>query len=344
MSDTMKAILIKDGKGPVENLYIGDAERPRPKEKGQVIVKVKMFGLNRMDLIQREGKYPVPPNTTPILGVEFSGTIAEIAPDVTSVKVGDEVMGLAYGGAYAQYVMTYDHMVAPKPAHLSFVEAAGIPEVWLTAYQALFLVGKLQKGESVMIHAGASGVGIAANQLARRFGAKHVITTAGSAEKLDFLKSMPYAPTHTVNYKTEDFSEHVKEITSENGVDVIVDFIGKDYWDKNISSLARDGRLVYLAFMSGDKVPSFSIAPILYKRLSILGTTLRSRTLEYQGDLMVQFKENALPDILSESAKPEVGGLRSYVHDVYPWTEIQRAHREMQDNKTSGKIVLEVTE
>ncbi|KAG8878487.1 hypothetical protein FRB97_002475 [Tulasnella sp. 331] len=344
MADTMKAILVKDGKGPIENLYIGEAERPKPTIKGQVVVKVKMFGLNRMDLIQREGRYPVPPGTTPILGVEFSGYIAEIGPEVDSVKVGDEVFGLAYGGAYAQYVMTYEHMVAKKPAHLSFAEAAGIPEVCLTAYQALFLVGKLQKGESVIIHAGASGVGIAANQMARRFGAKHVITTAGSVEKLDFLKSMPYAPTHTVNYKTEDFSEHVKKITDGKGVDVIVDFIGKDYWDKNIDSLARDGRMVHLAFMSGDKAPSFSIAPILYKRLSILGSTLRSRALEYQSDLMVQFKNNSLPDMKSGDAPAAEGGLRVYVHNVYPWTEIQKAHREMAENKTSGKIVLEILE
>jgi len=337
---SMKAILVKDGKGPVGNLYIGETECPKPTKNGQVVVKVKMFGLNRMDILQREGHYPVPPNTTPILGVEFSGTVAEIGPGVSGVAIGDEVFGLAYGGAYAEYVMTYDAMLAPKPAHLTWSEAAGVSEVWLTAFQALFLVGKLKKGESVLIHAGASGVGIAANQLARRYGAKHVITTAGSAEKLDFLKDMHYGPTDTVNYKTEDFAEHIHKITGGNGVDVVIDFIGKDYWEKNIASLAKDGRMVHLAVMSGDEVPSFSLLPILYKRLSILGTTLRARTPEYQAELMGRFKREALHDIKGEKGE---GGLTTYVYKVFPWTDIQAAQMEMEENKTSGKIIVEVT-
>ncbi|KAG8928983.1 hypothetical protein FRC02_006147 [Tulasnella sp. 418] len=201
----MRAVLIKDGKGPIENLYIGDAETPKPTNAGEILVKVKTFGLNRMDILQREGMYPVPAGASTILGVEFSGVVAELGPETSQFKVGDEVLGLAYGGAYAEYIVAYENMLAPKPDHLTWAEAAGIPENWLTSYQALFMVGEVKKGEKVLLHVGASGIGVSANQMAKFFGMEQVITTAGSPEKLSFLKSMPYHPTDTINYKTEDF-------------------------------------------------------------------------------------------------------------------------------------------
>jgi len=305
-------------------------------------LKVKMFGLNRMDISQREGGYPVPPGASSILGVEFSGTVAELGPDVGSWKEGDEVFGLTYGGAYAEYVLVDAGRLLPKPQELSWEEAAAIPEAWLTAYQNLFLSGELKKGESVLIHAGASGVGIAAIQLAKLSGAEHVITTAGSEEKLNFLKSMPCGPTDTINYKTGDFAQTVKEATDGKGVNLIIDFIGKDYWNKNIESLALDGRMVHLAVMSGDQVPDFSLRPILYKRLTIRGSTLRARSLQYQNDLIAGFNKDFVKHIVPSNRDPKEGGLRSFVHDVFKWNDIQAAHREMEANKNTGKIVVEI--
>ncbi|KAG8929347.1 hypothetical protein FRC01_004464 [Tulasnella sp. 417] len=343
----MKAVLVKNGKGPIENLYIGDAPRPQATLPGQVLVKVKMFGLDRMDIWQREGKYPLPPGTTEILGVEFSGSVAEVGPNVQDFNVGDEVFGLAYGGAYAEYVLVNAGTLLPKPPKLSWEHAAAIPEAWLTAYQALVLILDVKKGGNVLIHAGASGVGIAAIQLANLFGANHIISTAGSQEKLDFLKSMPLPPTSTVNYKTEDFSNRVAEITAGKGVDAIVDFIGQDYWNKNISSLALDGRMVLLATLGGGSMPpGAEITPILYKRLRIQGSTLRSRNQEYQTGLINGFNRDVLNKIegCRTGSQGEDDHLKIYVHKVFKWTEIQEAHREMEQNKNSGKIVVEVSQ
>ncbi|KAG8897354.1 hypothetical protein FRC00_004403 [Tulasnella sp. 408] len=341
----MKAVLVKDGKGPIENLYIGDAPKPQATLPNQVLVKVKMFGLNRMDISQREGEYPLPPGTTEILGVEFSGSVAEVGPNVQDFHIGDEVFGLTYGGAYAEYVLVNAGMLLPKHPQLSWEQAAAIPEAWLTAYQALVMNTNIKEGDNVLIHAGASGVGIAAIQLANFFKANRIICTAGSQEKLDFLRSMPLPPTDTINYKTEDFSKRVAEITGGKGVDVIVDFIGQEYWNKNISSLALDGRMVILATLGGELMPQGAeITPILYKRLRIQGSTLRSRSQEYQNELINGFKRDALSKIKGRStgSPGEAGDFKIYVHKVFKWTEIQDAHREMEQNKNSGKIIVEV--
>ncbi|EMD39659.1 hypothetical protein CERSUDRAFT_111964 [Gelatoporia subvermispora B] len=335
----MRAVLIKDEKGPVENLYLGETEKPSPKPD-EVLVKVKAFGLNRMDISQREGKYPVPPGASKILGVEFSGHVVEVGRDVTEWKEGDEVLGLAGGGAYAEYIVVPRSNVLKKPDNLSWVEAASIPENFLTAFQALVLVAQVKKGDNVLIHAGASGVGVAAIQLARLYGANHVIATASTSEKLNWLLSLPSGATHAVNYKTQDFADEVKTITDGKGVDVIIDFVGQSHWHKNIDSLAMDGRMTLLAVLSGSEIPSFNLMPILYKRLRIQGSTLRSRSPAYQAELIARFKQEALEFITGSAGN---GALKIYVHEqVYPWTEIQAAHREMEANNNSGKIIAEV--
>ncbi|KAH9890359.1 quinone oxidoreductase [Cubamyces lactineus] len=334
----MRAILVKDGKGPVENLYLGDAAQPTP-SPGKVLVKVKAFGLNRMDILQREGKYPLPPGTSDILGVEFSGHVVKVGEGVPEWKEGDEVLGLASGGAYAEFIVAPHRNLIRKPDYLSWVEAASIPEVFLTAFQALVVLAEVKKGDHVLVHAGASGVGIAAIQLARLYGATTVTATASTQEKLDMVLSLPHGATHAVNYKTQDFSEEVKKITNGKGVDVIIDFVGQSHWHKNIDSLAYDGRMTLLATLSGDQVPSFSLRPILYKRLRIQGSTLRARSEDYQAQLVARFKKEAFHHITGSSGD---GQIRTYIHKVYPWTEIQDAHREMEANNNSGKIVVEV--
>ncbi|KAJ3531794.1 hypothetical protein NM688_g7523 [Phlebia brevispora] len=300
MAPSMRAVIVKDGKGPLENLYIGEIERPSPRH-GEVLVKIKAFGLNRMDILQREGKYPLPPGAPETLGVEFSGTISEVGEGCKPMwKVGDAVIGLASGGAYAEYIRLPQANLMRKPPQLSWEEAASIPENFLLAYQALILIAQLRKGDDVLIHAGASGVGIAAIQLARLYGANTITATTSSKEKIDFVLQMPNGATHGVNYKTQDFSEEVKKITGGKGVDVVIDFVGQSHWHKNIASLARDGRMVLLGLLSGNIVKEFDIGPLLYKRLRIEGTTLRSRSESYQADLIAKFQDNVLDEITGE--------------------------------------------
>jgi len=330
-------VLIKGGHGPIENLYIGETDKPVPK-KGQVLVKIVAFGLNRMDLYQRQGGYPVPPGASSILGVEFSGCVAELGEGVTRWVVGDEVFGLAGGGAYAEFITCEEGHLIMKPSRLSWVEAASIPENYLTAYQAVVKYGEVKKGDHVLVHAGASGVGIAAIQIARLLGAATVTATASTTEKLDWLRSIPNGATHTVNYKTEDFATEVKKTTNGKGVDVVVDFVGQSHWSRNIESLAIDGRMTILATLSGSEVPSVNLGPILYKRLRIQGSTLRSRSVEYQTELIASFRE-LIDKVTCASGN---GLIRIYIHKVYSWTEIQDAHHEMADNKNSGKIIVEV--
>ncbi|TFK93295.1 quinone oxidoreductase [Polyporus arcularius HHB13444] len=334
----MRAILVKDGKGPVDNLYLGEAETPSP-GPGQVLVKVKVFGLNRMDILQREGKYPMPPGAPTILGVEFSGHVVQAGEGVTEWHEGDEVFGLAMGGAYAEYILAPHRNLIKKPAHLSWIEAASLPEVFLTALQALVVLAEVKEGDDVLVHAGASGVGIAAIQLARFYGANTVTATASTRDKLDMLLGLPSGATHAVNYKTQNFADEVKKATGGKGVDVIIDFVGQSHWEKNIDSLAYDGRMTLLALLSGAVVPNFNIAPILFKRLRIQGSTLRARSEDYQADLIARFKKEALDHITGSSGN---GRIRTYIHKVYPWTEIQEAHREMEADKNSGKIMVEV--
>ncbi|WWC69953.1 uncharacterized protein I206_103897 [Kwoniella pini CBS 10737] len=348
----MKCILIKDGTGPADNLYLGEEKTPEP-GKGEASVKLtlsplrlqsvliilKAFGLNRMDILQREGKYPLPPQASKtILGVEFSGVVDKLGEGAKLWKEGDEVYGLAYGGAYAEYIVNPETMLLPKPKEFDWVEAAGIPEVWMTATQALLVETPLKEGQNVLIHAGASGVGIAAIQIALHvIGAGKVFTTCGSDEKVEFLKGLGHSDRlHVFNYKTQDFAEELKKHAP--GVDLIIDFIGKQYWQQNISSLNLDGKMLYLAFMSGAAFPEgANLAPILGKRLTIKGSTLRSRKSEYQHDLLEVFKEKVLPKILDKE-------LQVKIYKTYPWTDVIQAHKDMEGNKNSGKIVLEVTE
>lgn len=329
---------MKDGKGPAENLILGETADPTLRED-EVLVKIKAFGLNRMDISQREGNYPPPPGSSEILGVEFSGTISSLGSKVSTWKVGDQVMGLAGGGAYAEYIAVRHSHIMPKPEKLSWVEAASIPEAFLTAFQAMILYGEIKSGENAMVHAAASGVGIAAIQLARLRGARTVVATASTREKLDWLLAMENGATHAVNYKTQDFAVEVKKVTNEKGVDVIIDFVGQSHWAKNIDSLAVDGRMTMLSTLSGSTVSSVNLGPILYKRLRIQGSTLRSRSPSYQADLIARFKDEILEKITGEKGN---GPIKTYIHKVYLWKQIQDAHRELEANSNVGKIVVEV--
>lgn len=332
----MRAVTVDDAnKKHASSLSITEVDAPQITDKSHVLVSVKAFGLNRMDVMQRQGLYPLPPGISTIIGVEFSGIVKEAGEQASgSWKEGDEVFGLAFGGAYAELIVVDSGMLTRKPKELSWAQAAAIPEAWLTAFQALFLIAEMQPGARVLIHAGASGVGIAANQLARGFGASEVFTTAGSKAKCDFLKNM-IGVDYAINYKEQDFAEEVRKATDGKGVDVIIDFVGQSYFKQNVASAARDGRMVMLGLLSGGKLDGVELGPILFKRLRIEGTTLRSRTTEYQTDLLQRFSREALPKLIE-------GHYNLVIHDTLPWDKIVEATEMLEGAHNTGKIVCTI--
>ncbi|RMH75662.1 MAG: NAD(P)H-quinone oxidoreductase [Calditrichaeota bacterium] len=328
----MKAILVRKPGGP-EELYLGEFPTPEPKSD-ELLVRVKATALNRADIMQREGKYPPPEGASPILGLEMAGVVEKVGADCTGWHWGDRVCGLLPGGGYAEYAVIPARMAIPIPDNLTFEEAAAIPEAFLTAYQALHWVGKLQAGETVLIHAGASGVGTAAIQLAREAGAT-VIVTSSSARKLDFCLHL--GAKVGINYSDGEFAAGVLEATEKQGVNLLLDCIGAPIWEQNLRCLALDGRMVILAVMGGRKIPHFDLAPILLRRLQIMGTTLRNRSQAYKIELTREFVKHILPLI-------EEGRVKPIIDSVFPWEQVQEAHRRMEQKLNVGKIVLKVGE
>ncbi|KAI0392064.1 zinc-binding alcohol dehydrogenase domain-containing protein 2 [Xylariaceae sp. FL0594] len=343
MSDTMKAVDIKGGKGPSSALFI-NTSTPKPTPKaGEVLVRIKAFGLNRMDLLQREGQYPLPPQAPSTLGVEFSGVIESFGPSSfshpsssSSFQKGDAVFGLAYGGAYAEYIAVDARMLLHKPSSMSWETAAGIPETFITATQALHLVGDFAPGKTVLWHAGASGVSIAGIQLSRDAGAEAVFATAGTDDKCRFVER-ELGATKAFNYKKSgdhDWAQGVLDATGGKGVDLIVDFVGASYFEKNLKVAARDARWVMLGLMGGSKLEGVDIGQILFKRLRIEGSTLRSRDVEYQGKLRDRLAEY-IPHF-------ESGKLKVKIDSVFPMDDIVKAHDLLEKNVTTGKIICTV--
>ncbi|MBJ6117162.1 NAD(P)H-quinone oxidoreductase [Pontibacter sp. BT310] len=325
----MKAILVKQPGGP-EQLIVGDYEKPLPGPY-ELLVKVHATALNRADTLQRQGKYPPPKGASPLLGLEIAGMVEEAGFNCTKYQKGDKVFGLLSGGGYAEYAVINEEMAMPIPENLSFEEAAAIPEVFLTAWQALVWLGKLRHGERVLIHAGASGVGTAAIQLARALKAEVLVTA--SEGKLHACKEL--GAHKAINYKEVPFEDEVLAYTNSEGVDVILDFIAGPYFNQNLDCLRLDGRLVILASLGGGKVSEVDLRKILTKRLQVMGSTLRSRTKAYQQELTKDLSQIALPLFKEEKLKP-------VIDSVYSWEDVAEAHRYMEQNKNVGKIVLRV--
>ncbi|KAF7904259.1 hypothetical protein EAF00_001593 [Botryotinia globosa] len=332
--EIMRAIDVENGSGPISSLFLNkDVPKPEP-SISQALVKIHSFGLNRMDLMQREGKYNLPPQAGKILGVEFSGVIEKLGDgDIGDFKVGDGVFGLAYGGAYAEYIASSTKMLIHKPTHISWSVAAGIPETWITATQALHLVGCFQSGDNILWHAGASAVSIAGIQLSKAAGANKILVTAGSDEKIAFCKSL--GATHGFNYNTENWVQEVLDATDGHGADVIVDFIGKNYAQGNFEVAAVDGRIVQLASLSGYKLDVLDITLLENKRLRWEGSRLRSRPLDYQGKLRDVLVETSLQKFAD-------GTFKVPIERVFSWRDIREAHTFMESNKSKGKIICTV--
>jgi tumor protein p53-inducible protein 3 len=322
----VKAIVFDQPGGP-EVLRWGDAPDPQPAE-GELLVRVHATSANRADTLQRRGNYPPPEGASPILGLELAGEVVE---GVGEWQPGDRVMAVVAGGGYAELAAVPAGMAIRIPERLSFEQAAAIPEAFLTAFLNLFTLGQLKGGERVLIHAGASGVGTAAIQLARTAGA-HVLTTAGSDEKL--MRCRELGAQETINYKRESFRERVAEATGGRGVDLILDFVGAPYWDDNLASLALDGRLALIGFLGGSRA-QLDLGPILGKRLHVFGTTLRRTPMPQKVALTDAFAAFAL-------ARFDNGELQPVIDSTLPLEEAAEAHRLMESNSTTGKIVLRI--
>jgi tumor protein p53-inducible protein 3 len=325
----MKAITIKEF-GPADNMHFDDVPIPEVDSKS-ILVKVHATALNRADLLQRRGKYPAPPGESEIMGLEVAGEIVQIGTEVKDWKVGDRVMSILAGGGYAQYCAIPAGTAMPIPKNFSYADAAAVPEAFLTAYQGLKWLGNLEAGQDVLIHAGAGGVGSAAIQIAQAMNALRIFTTAGSDAKLQFCKGL--GATHTINYKSGPFLDKVLHDTEKRGVNVVLDFIGADYLQQNIDALKVDGTLVILGFLGGTSAQNFNMASILSKRLTMKGSTLRSRSKQYKSELSKEFIEWAMPLFESKQLKP-------VIDREYNWTQAIEAHKYMESNSNMGKIVL----
>ena len=322
----MKAILVND---ETKRLFAGEWDDPRL-GADELLVAVKATAVNRADLLQKRGLYPNPPGTSPIIGLEMSGVVDQVGEGATGWKTGDRVFSLLPGGGYAEKATIPADLAIPIPAEMSFEEAAAIPEVFLTAYLNLFMLGDLQPGQTVLIHAGASGVGTAAIQLARAIGA-NIIITAGSAEKVNACLAL--GADTGIDYKSEAFEKKVLEATNGYGVDLILDFVGASYFEQNIASLATGGTLIFIGTMGGNKINELNIMQLMRKRLKLIGSTLRSQTVAQKIELTKRFVQFAMPLF-------ENGTLRPIIDSVYDIQQINEAHERMENNLNTGKLVV----
>lgn len=309
-------------------LSIQTAELPLP-TASQVLVKVAAFGVNRADLLQRAGHYPPPQGESPILGLEVCGVIETLGSAVNGWLAGERVCAIVAGGGYAEYVAIEAEHLIRVPDNLTNEQAAGLSEVYLTAYQALKWVGELTSGDKALVHAGASGVGLAALQLCRLWGIE-TATTASSHEKLSVCESG--GASLLINYKEGDFASIVKQHWP-SGVHMVLDMVAGDYLNRNIKVLAQDGIIVYLAMMAGRYADSLDMALLLGKRASIKGTTLRNRNNDYKARLVASFCDDCL-DAFSK------GNLTVPIDTIYPVADIEQAHQKILANNTQGKVVV----
>ncbi|MCZ6728164.1 MAG: NAD(P)H-quinone oxidoreductase [SAR324 cluster bacterium] len=325
----MKAV-IQSGNGGPQVLQLGEAADPEP-GPGQLLVKVRATALNRADTMQRKGMYPPPKGESEILGLELAGEVEAWGDGVEGFSKGQGVFGLVGGGGYAQYALIDKDMAMPIPDGWSFAEAAAVPEVYFTANETVFVLGNLQPGEAVLIHAGGSGVGTAAIQMAHHIGAK-VYFTAGSQDKIE--RATALGADAGINYKTHDFAEEIKRLTGGEGVDVVEDFLGASYLSRNLSVLRPGGRLILVALMGGAKC-EVDLSTVMRKRLQVFGSVMRSRSLEDKRAITARFQQRWLPPLIEGKIKP-------VIDSVFPLEEVVAAHEAMEANKNFGKIILSV--
>jgi putative PIG3 family NAD(P)H quinone oxidoreductase len=326
----LRAVVVAAPGGP-EQLHVEEIPDPAARE-GEIVVRVAGAGVNRADLLQRQGLYPPPPGASEILGLEASGTVTSIGPGVDSLASGDRVMLLVEGGGYAELVAVRAAQAVRVPANLDLIDAGGIPEVFITAHDALFTRGHLQDGETVLIHGGGGGVGTAAIQLARQHGCR-VLVTAGSAEKLQ--RCLALGADFGINYRTEDFVARTRDLTDGRGADLVLDIMGASYLGKNLDVAATDGRVVVIG-MQGGNHGEIDLGLMMRRRISLISTSLRARPAAQKALIVAAFAADVLPALAD-------GRLRPVVDRVLPLEDAGEAHRLMEAGELVGKIVLDAS-
>ncbi len=329
LPETMTAIEITEPGGPeVLKPVTRPVPQPRP---GEVLIRIAAAGVNRPDAMQRKGVYPPPPGAPDIPGLEAAGDVVALGEGVTRWKLGDRVTALLAGGGYAHYATAPEGNALPVPAGLSMEEAAALPETAMTVWHNVFERGRLAQGETLLVHGGSSGIGTTAIQLAVAHGAT-VITTVGSDDKAAAVTALGAA--HAINYRTADFEEAVKQVTGGRGADVILDMVGGDYTARNIACAAEDGRIVQIAFLRGSK-GELNLNPVMRKRLTLTGSTLRPRPDAFKAALARAVEANMWPLIAA-------GRFRPVMDRIYPLAEAAAAHARLETSAHVGKIVLKI--
>ena len=314
--------------GPPENLSVGQRPVPVP-STGEVLVRVAAAGVNRADVMQRYGNYPPPPGASDVLGLEVAGTVAALGERVTSWAVGDRLCGLVTGGGYAEYCVVPAPQCLPLPDTMDLVDGGALAEACLTVWTNVFERGRLREGESFLVHGGSSGIGTTAIQLARLSGAR-VFATAGSADKCAACNGL--GAERAINYRDEDFSEVIKSATGGRGVDVILDMVGGAYVARNLDTLATDGRLVLIGLMRG-ATSEVNLAKLMSRRLTLTGSTLRSRTVAEKGAVVDAVRQHVWPWVSDGRFSP-------VIHARFPLEQANEAHRLMESSRHIGKILL----
>jgi len=319
------------GAGGPEVLQMAQAPLPRPAPQ-EVLIRVRAAGVNRPDVLQRLGRYPIPADANPILGLEIAGEVVALGTEVDGLALGDNVCALTNGGGYAQFCRAPMGQVLPWPHGFDAVRAAALPETYFTVWANLFQMGALHAGQSVLIHGGSSGIGTTAVQLAREFGAR-VFVTVGSQAKAEACVRL--GAELAINYREQQFEKVIAERTEGRGVDVILDIIGAKYFERNLDSLAKDGRLVFVGTLGGNVVEQFSIARVMAKRISIMGSMMRPRTAAEKAAIARDLHARVWPVL-------DAGRCAPVIHDVLPLEQAAQAHRLMESSDHIGKIVLRV--
>jgi len=329
LPETMTVIAISEPGGPK---VLKPETRPVPRPQGgDILIRVRAAGVNRPDVAQRSGAYPPPPGASDLPGLEVAGTVAAVGPDVRRWRVGDQVCALTPGGGYAEFCLTHESNALPVPHGFTLTEAAALPETFFTVWHNVFQRGGLKAGETFLVHGGSSGIGTAAIQLARAFGAT-VLTTAGSAEKCEACLRL--GADRAINYREEDYVAVTKEVTGGKGANLILDMVGGSYIERNYEAAAVEGRIVQIAVLGGAKA-EVNVARLMMKRLVHTGSTLRPRTVEFKGAVAAELERLVWP-LLGERKVAPVMDM------IYPLRDAWRAHERMEEGDHIGKIVLDV--
>ena len=326
----MRAVVF-DAPGGPEVMRVADLPTPVPRE-AEILIRVRAAGVNRPDVAQRQGSYPPPPGANPGLGLEVAGEVVALGGEVAGWRVGEPVCALVNGGGYAEYAVAPAGQCLPWPTGYDAVRAAALPETHFTVWANLFGHGRLVAGETALVHGGTSGIGTTAIQLARALGSR-VIVTAGGPEKA--TACLRLGADHAIDYRARDFAEAVTVITGGRGVDVVLDMVGASYFPRNLACLARDGRLVLIAFLGGTTVERANLTAIMSKRLVVTGSTMRPRTAGEKAAIAAELRGHVWPLL-------DAGRVAPVISDVFDLADVAEAHRRMEGSGHIGKIVLTV--